>query len=138
MWARELDEVVQLVEIDKLPWGGQFNVWIGVWVRSLDPEVSVLPKPGSRALLAHKCHLYFPQAAVLRIPPGDLRSVYDLERTDVSDAERSKELDTLMRRTIAELDALRTDEQLRAALRGTLTNGMLRLEARRHLLGPDD
>lgn len=137
MWVRELDEVVQLVEIDKQTWGGQFNVWIGLWLRSLAAEVAVLPKPGSRASLAHRCHLSFPQAGILRVPPGDLRAVYDFERVEMSDAERSNELDALMQRTLVELETLGTDDQIRNALRGTLTNGMVRVEARRHLLGSD-
>lgn len=135
-WYRQLNEVFQVIQLEKLPMRGQFEPFVGFWLCNLDSQVAIVPTSGSRASVYHRAHIYYPMAVLIGLLPGDLRPIYNLEEVSISDVDRREALVRVNSQLVAALNALDSDSAIAAGIRsGRLEAGMIRVEARRFLIG---
>ncbi len=105
-WFREQPEVIEVINLQKSPWGPKFYLNLGVALRGLDPG------PSPRIAL---CHLH---GRVERTGPRRelVEKIMDMESTTFSQEERSEAISNFVRDGILWLESVNSKEKMRKFL----------------------
>jgi hypothetical protein len=129
-WFRTRDDTIQVVDLQKSQWGGQYYLNVGVYVRSLGR--ATVPKE-------HECHLRTRLTSLDAQHREKIDAALDLERVDLPGDERRDILATALREVaLPFLDQHSTVPQLRQSYRAGLFEPFFITAPARDVLGRED